>query len=725
MFTEETPRFGSQVAVFGVALIGCIGVVQANPVPNSPYFTDPQQTFSDDLLLEPFELTNEILCYYKNALIRQFDGEPPYNVLIDPNRCGGSEQAEGRGGNEVEASQFDRGRLEVTSEGGILTGTGHWDLSGGGSAWSNLTSQSLGGADQFVAHLFLDIPSDPYSEIFSVRTDGTDIAIRMEATEPGLSEDIVGYVVKDEEQNSGRGFLEITENGITETWQFGYTEEFYCRMNDEGERCFSRRADEAFSDVWAYRLYELDGSRFNVDNNKIPGMGIQLDKDGTYGWIDYNGVWFPEAATENLGDEEPVTAGGESYTLSYLRYRLDEYINPEPTSLEEISGMPFWVFGDGFDVEVYWDDDNDVFVVTGYDPDGRLRFRSPEVFDDIDTEYELLRFLDEFTDAPHPERLEILGGWAYLIDSNIDLIINSGGDSDDPELVNAIIGGDRRSLNSSEVGLGAGTVLYCESNCVTAASIENYIATGSNPFDESEQQYTVRKSPVFSLEDQTGSTIAWPAGGTNAESDEADGGGRMDLYSEPAKDNPDREFTYALQLGPGWDSYVLFQDGQIQDFVNPQVVSYQVPEDAEKRAGANIFMGFQGENLNVPGSCYDRVTNDSVACDWDSPRNGWRQDFFIPFDEDIGRVRLQDGDDSRDLLVKWVRRSVNFRNAPGVTASSAGVIYGTAGEMTAQLGDLALCDPSDVSADCYIGPFPSNAQLNEAPGVIHGELQSN
>lgn len=725
MLTKRSilPLFLSSAAA--VAFVSYIGIAQGSAAPNSPYFTDPQQTFSDDLLLEPFELTNDILCYYKNSLVRQFDDGEPYNVLINPTRCGGGAQPEDPEGDGIEADSFDRGRLVVTSDGGALTGASHWDFGSGdgrGRAWVSLTARSLGGSDEFVAHARLE--AIDYEETFTMRSDGSDTAFRMESSEPDFSEEITGYIIKDENNDTGRGFLEIIENGQTESWRFGYTEVHFCRMNADSERCFLRQADQAFSDVWSYRLYELDGRRYETDEDKLSGMGIRLDKNGAWGHIDYNGVWFPQATLDNLADQEEVTAGGESYTLSYLRYRLDEYEDPEDVGLENINRMPFWIFGDGFNLEVYWDDDVKKFVVMGYDDEGELNFRAPEEFEEINKEYTLETFIDEFEAAARHQFRPSIDGWAYLIDRQIELTTdgdNSLGDA--TRLEGALIGGDRRPLNSGEVALPDGTTLYCENNCVTAGSIRNYIDTGKDPFSLNNQKYTVRSTPIFSLEDETGEVIEWPAGGTNANDDEAPQGARMDLYSEDPSNGTDLEFTFALELGPHWDSYVLYQGDEILDFVVPEVVVYQVPESADLLSGAILTLSFQGENLNVPGTCFDMVTNESVACSGDA-RIGWRDSFLIPFDEEKGRVRLLDGDESRELLVKWIRRAVTFQPAPSVTANSAGVEYGTPDEMTRELGNLSLCDPSDELEDCFVGQFPSESDFNEKPSVIHGDIQS-
>ena len=726
------------VGIFGLGLSPLATAQQTlSPAPGSPYLTDSQGTYAEDVVNDALDVANDIVCYFGNSLIDELatpDGVE-YVALIDPNRCTGSGVVQAdRQESTTTSARLDRMRVQGRNL-SSLDVIGHVYLADDDSdrwdrVWGKVDVTPLGGGQtELVSHIYVDEANGKETTRYSLFKSGNIIAFDYDRNEQEGFEEGKGYREQGAEPDTGNGFVVI--DGVE--YAFGYNQQYYCRSrNGAEELCFYRDADEGRSSVWEYGLYNPDGSRVSGIDSVLSGTSIRLENQDESGWIDYSGVWFPREQLLNLKDEQTVISdANEEYTLNYIRYRLDEYVNKEPLTPSEIDKVPFWVFDNG-DWEFYWDDTQKLFITTGYDPESSLAFRDPSEFSEVQSSYTVEEFAEKFFSVSSPIGGSTYRGtvWDYLRNSDATLKFTSP--TNGQLNLTEIVSDSRDRLNTADVQkntrLEEGSQLYCSGGCPTAADIQTYkndvdingvkaIDPWKNMTEFGDEVYTVTYEPVFGLRDENGERIAWPGG----IQDEIPGssGFRIDLKADPADELP----SFALELGNGYDSYLLFKDGEPVEFSEPITVAYDVPDSVPDYGGATLNMRAYGSEIDIPGSCYDGITGEKESCDGNSE---WRHDFFIPTDPEIGVVRvlsngqgLNEGD---QLLVKWISREVAFGAAPeGVDVGSENITLGTAARMEELITNLDPCNPKESTEECFAGEFPTDAEMFEAPTVIHGE----
>ena len=704
----------------------------ANPGPNSDYANVTQASYTEDLIGAPLELANAILCHMNNIGLDTAPLDTPYIAWVEDARCTGDaanpsiagaleSQARSGDGGSRGLEQFNRGRIQVSlSADGQATVISHWELEKSGRAWAHIvydTSQSAA-TNQMVAYVRIARQGD-FDQLYSLVVDEETTLFRLR------DNDISGNQISGAQGWSARVGSALGYGRISlddEVWSFGYNEEFYCRSTAGEELCFDRKLSKADTSVWQYGLFDLSGNRLDVPGER--GTGIRLaDNPSVGGYVDYSGIWFPQESLADLKDSQTViSSAGEELELTYLRYRLDQYIQTDEIPLSRFDRRNFWIWGDFLDngksqdMELYWDDARKLFVVTGFDPDGDLKFRSPVEISDIESTYTLEQFFSEFPNVVESGSPQRFFGWDYLWHRGLFFEVD---DVADPSSVKVLAEG-RTPLNSAAIDLKEGDILLCKSGCATMATIASYEAspTKTDPFTESNVEYSVRFKPQFAILDPAGQVMSWPRVDPHFEPGE-NSGGRIDLYLK-TNGIPSTSMTHALELGVGWDSFILRRNGEAINFAKPIELRYE-PTSGDY-AGRLLNLRFESGRINVPGGCIKQRDHTPVSCSVDEPTH-WLHAFTIPGDPVDGRVTaIIDGVDV-PALAKWVERSVFMKRVEDVTSNSEVLRMGViSDEPEVRLQDLQLLDPSDSNSEVFIGQWPSDGDFNVDPRVIHGEV---
>lgn len=198
-----------------------------------------------------------------------------------------------------------------------------------------------------------------------------------------------------------------------------------------------------------------------------------------------------------------------------------------------------------------------------------------------------------------------------------------------------------------------------------------------------------------------------------------------DAYCEFLADKRLTTF-YRWESGPdAWNTFTGIKDesGRLVKFDSPLNVTYEVPvndANAGAFAGKTVTIQYPGNgNLWIPGYCFDPDTVDYARTQC-GEGSQWANEFTIPFDENIGVVKVP-SQQNKEYLVKTLRKGVYFPPAQDPNDCN-------------DLKDVALAfrdsvlptesdwkNPADPNSSFYIGPWQESSQT---PLVIDGELQT-
>mgnify|MGYP000662637252 FL=1 len=742
MVTENRHRFSQLLAaifaslVAGVMASGAMAQTET-PAPGSAYFTDSQSTSTSELVNNPIDLANTIICYFRETQIDGGADGQPYIGWVATDSCSNSlSQSDLVQGGES-SKVYDIGRLvgERTADG--LRGTAHFLLNDPdgdqGRSWGEVIASDTTSADSsFIAHTYIE---NGGSLLFSLRNAGDATVFLYENDDVDAEDDETGsgYVVRSPSTDSGRGFVEIDGTG----YRFGYNAEYFCRLSGDTELCFDRRADRGWTSVWQYGLYELNGSPYVPEEPGEPGFGIKpVNASGTgWGWIDSSGVWLPQTDRSKT-DTQVIDRDGNQYNLSLLPYRLEEYSERrtlEPLAIDSVP-LHLWLPDNiGGTAEIYWDNDASNFKVVGYSPDNDGNFIDPG--EKLNSQYSPAEMLALFN-RTEPSTIHVWQPTAGIpaqltFDNGIFENVKAGGIS--------VVNVNSFSLPDDD---NDGVKLYCFEQCTTASAIEKYesevkagVQDPAYPFNEGFQVYTAEFEP-FQLKDSTGEVIQWPSDvGKNAP---FAFGYSVELFTEDSVtqaniDNqtaPAKLRDYYFNLGFYDRSAVLTnEDGQVVNFAESVIVEYVVPESAlnpgernERYLGARMLLELEGDELRIPGTCYAVATNSPTDCGGADVE--WYHDFFIPHQngtrpDEAQLVVLDDEfNEVESILAKWRDREVAFLPVD-IDSASENIELGTQSEFTRVLGDFSICNPSVEGSECYVGSFPADDVFDAEPAIIY------
>jgi hypothetical protein len=552
--------------------------------------------------------------------------------------------------------------------------------------------------------------------------------------------------------DSGSGMLQMTEMGQTVAYSFAYNASYFLRHVDGSpDQCFSRDANDADTgmSVWRYGLYDAaSGGRVSLSS----GFPIEYAaQDGkTYnGHMGYWGLWLPPEASAQIASGatvqrvEYVPNGAPvktPYTLVKADGRLMKYTK-QTRKLAAADKIRFqtWVwnltgFFDGAvanrQYEMYWDDANGVFKVTGVVECGSNGCET-QTFD-----------VEKTATVAYFKAMGGMRGWSQALGGEMFIPLAGTGDT----IVSANIDVIYR-VQDLVYPADMPANLYCMRDCPTAATMAAFFAQGSSslsPFVPSTFNnwqpngadgvvvYTADVSNAM-LRDTANAAVTF----TNRDAlqgrpqfqngvrtgklftalDSVQCIGDAAHYCDNRVDELDT--YYQWETGPNqWNQFAAVKDsaGAVVAFDAPLQVTYNVPGTGAQYgqyAGKSIVLqyGGFGELWGIPGQCVSRLTNEKVSCETQDSR--YVPAFVIPFDEVVGRV----SNGSSQMLAKWLDREIRFaKKDPGVCAT-AGVTLPTG--LTLPTAD-GLRDPSDSASGIYIGDKPV---VTDAPRVIHGDVK--
>jgi hypothetical protein len=549
--------------------------------------------------------------------------------------------------------------------------------------------------------------------------------------------------------DSGAGMLQMSEMGTPMAYSFAYNAQYFRRSDGTQDQCFSRDAadpDTGMS-VWRYGLYDAaSGERVNLSSG-FPIDFTAPDGRTHHGHMGYWGLWLPpevQAQATNgatvqrvqyVPDAAPVKT---DYTLVKGDGRLVKYTRKSRTlaAIDKIRFQTFvWNvtgFFEGAEVnrqyEMYWDDANGAFKVTGMVDCGSsgCSTQSFEAEKTVSAGYfGAMGGMRGWSQALGGEMFIPLQGTGTVVSANVDVIYRA------QDLVYPA------DMPAS---------LHCLRDCPTAATIAGYFAAGSSaaspfvPSTFSNWQPTPASGVISYTMDASGAVMrdAVNAAVTFTDRDalisrpqyqwgvrtgklftslaSVQCSGDVSHYCDQKVDEQDVYFQW--ETGPNaWNQFAAVKDaaGSIVAFDAPLQVSYTVPAGAAYGAYAGKAIVLQyggfGELWGIPGHCVSRLTNERVGCE--TPESRYVPAFVIPFDEVLGRV----ANGSSQLLAKWLDREIRFAKKDPAVCAAAGLALPSG--LTLPTAE-ALRDPSDATSAIYIGDKPA---VTDAPRVIHGDVK--
>jgi hypothetical protein len=542
----------------------------------------------------------------------------------------------------------------------------------------------------------------------------------------------------------------------TETMQFGFNADYFCRDKDGSENCFNRDKAKASQSVWRYGLYDDEtGARFNLGT---PGFTIKTAND-EYGFASYHGIYLSggvqNGATVTKANNATQTytimrGGGKMYKKEKLTRTIDE-CNKIPFRFRtrntvEVAGTTYTA---GTDFEAHWDKDSGgtgQFLLTGVitEESGWMK-KSISVAVSAAT-------LNNFTKSQWEE--PGIEGWSEAL-AGASVQIEAAALTASPASVGTFADGVLVYARTLVLpGETIPTSLVCVSECPLASTILTYdpaeddglFKTGTDggyTLKANAETYTW-DSATYELKDST-STSLLSSNLANLGESHYTWGFRTTLAAQADLASVECESAnthyclgkvhelstyYEWEMGPNeWNYGVYLKDSSnaIVAFTPPLQPSFHVPDNiggTQRPYGgfADIdmqlhYQGF-GELHGIPAGCFNVATNEPADC---GPGTRYVSSFAIPYGAD-GYVTIPGGGRK---WVKWLERELRLRREPEITSTGQSITLGNIADLpaTPPLTGADPMDPSDPSSTTYAGVWSDTVWL-QAPAVIHTVAQS-
>jgi hypothetical protein len=732
--------------------------LQADPPSDSPYATDPQNSYVEDATSRGIGQVNMITCIMAAMRPDALVNEGPYTALIDQAKCD-PEARSSNAGSGAQASTF----LTATVDSARTSN----DDPMRARIWIDdpMEAEAL----IFVNVSATAAPSDanPYGEFrldYCGNTGDTSCMFHgfLEGTPSGIS-----YYEREQGQfgqgtkalrmtatstSSGAGNLQMSDGfNADAVFSFAYNSDYYRRTDDGGDQCFARDAQDPDTgmSVWRYGLYDsTTGERIERDS----GFPIDYTHDGeTYqGFLGYWGLSLPSAALATLETGSTVekvdyTGGGEPTRTPYSVVRaggkLMKYTRHTRT-LAEIDQISFTTFvgmeassffagaAPNAQYELHWDDADGAFKVTAQMACG-MNGCTTQALDTVQT-------VPTSFWSPRGG----VQGWSQALGGEIFVDLHDVGFPVDSEEV-GVAYRSQDLVYPSDLP----ATLHCVRDCPTAASMAAYFAPGSvasSPFAGSTGNNfgpTAAGGVVLYTSDAANAVLLDGAAQPVVLEGDAEALGEFPMFMHGVRTGKlfptlataecslgsgtycewrvnDLDVYYQWETGPqSFNQFAAVKDGDgdFLTFEPPLQVSFHVPEGAaySQYAGQDIVLqyGGYGDLWGIPGICVSHLTNEEIGCDQENAR--YVPSFVIPDDPTTGTVTAE----GQTYLVKWLDREIRFARKPLMVCDSAGLTVPTSSPLpTAQ----DLRNPSDPTSDIYVGTRPT---VSDAPRVVHGEVK--
>ncbi|HEY3730151.1 MAG TPA: hypothetical protein VGL28_02690 [Steroidobacteraceae bacterium] len=718
---------------------------QAQTPATSPYNTDPQNFYVQDDTSQGIGNLNMVLCVVAGLDPGDMVNAGPYVALVDMTKCN-SDKGGGSNNNAAGATDYATGVVIVTRASNTEPMIG--------KVWLSLTED--GGSTNVYAYLSATqspSSSSPYGVFrldyvgqkngqigFNGFIDAQPTSISQYET--GSDSSNSAMTLNASSTAAGSGTI-ATLGGSS--FNFAYNSGYFRRSDGTNDLCFDRSRANAQVSVWQYGTYNAnDGSRVDLAH---PGFPILATYAGTayYGFANYWGINFQGLDLNSIADAQPISGlsivdqrpdNTTSYTLAKVGGKLTKWTQ-QSTTLDALNGIPVTAGIDltgltsgnaavtGFqNWQLQWSSADQSFTVTGTqqcDSNGCV----------VNT------ITPVATVDGHAFDSLPLSGWANSYGGSIN-IPQTGAPHQAGDAVNYF-------LQSTVIPGSAGLMLYCLSQCPTAAALAAFV-TGTNqstPFgNNTDQQWFSAQSAntvtyqfdAGGLEDVSGSSPVamvveqssqFPSGSMYAQNGinsgrlfdtaltiaDCPGGTAAGTVCEPA--NPRAYYTWQTGSQQWTQSLWLIAGGHVVPFDAPQNIPYTVPTGATygSYAGLPILLQFDGfGNLNgIPGYCVDPVDNATVDCNTPNSR-------YVPMFSIADGTMLTLPNPSTPLLVKALNAEIRLKNlGPSGSSPCASM---TLTPVTPPAGGTH--DPSSSADSEYLGTKPT---VTAAPKVIDGVLQ--
>src|SRR5574337_1094168 len=298
-----------------------LGLMSSQLPAASDYMKDTTSVYVNERSTESFQSINEILCMVRQTRYDAMVNSGPYLALVDENACksdksnassGGSQSTNmSSGANMPSYMTWVAESIRVSSSMPqivnfwIIPKEPNFMILGRMTITQGADTAPPYGLFRFDIQFFNTVTNTEIMKAVLVadRDPATGQAVlRFASDDPSLTNVESATLVKDPSGTSGYGTVQKLYSGGTgtptaERFDIAYNQSYFRRHRTQdlpsADICLNRNK---FSEsAWSYGLYNLDGSRFNLNS----GFSIKAGSD--YGWIGYWGVWLPQNITLTNG----------------------------------------------------------------------------------------------------------------------------------------------------------------------------------------------------------------------------------------------------------------------------------------------------------------------------------------------------------------------------------------------------------------------------------------
>ena len=761
---SNTIRLRWLAIVFSAA---CPVWVSAAPSATSAYITDAQNSFVQDQTSDGINQVNSIMCYIGAMAPDSMVNKGNYIALIDDTKCdtGNRDKASnsGSGSSGSTASQYSTATVNSSraSNSDPMIGKVWVDENENGQQMTIFVHASATDAPTSTNPYgtfrmdFCGKSASGGSCMFNGFIDAGSTGLSyLETGSMGGGSRVIALTLNANGTTSGTGKMSVDETsqmGSSSTnFTFAYNSTYFRRYDGTYDQCFSRDSTDSATgfSVWRYGMYDATtGDRITRNS----GFPIQYTTGGTtyQGYMGYWGLWLPQDVLSTIASGatvQKVTYGSGSatatdYTLVKAGGKLTKYTKGTKT-LADIDQIRFTFFANsstapsgwtatpaysqGTQYEMYWDNTNTRFVVTGYQSCGSSGCQTASLSapEPINNSY--------WTNYSYG-----IFGWSQSLGGEV--FINT---ASTPSASTVVTYRTQDLVYPSQYASIGG--LKCIVDCPTASDILAHIAspTTASPFGSTANNYSSTSSLVaYTLNSSTGNMIDSASAAVTTASTSLTGMYQWGIRSgklfptsqastvDAADGSADSSYTpwgvdsldvyYIWETGPnGWNQFSAVKDssGTFVTFDAPLNVNYTVPTGAAygDYAGKTIMLQYNGfgDLFGIPGKCVDPITNAAGDCK-NTTNARYVPEFAIPFSQTTGTVT----NGSTTYLVKWLDREIRFAKKTVADCTAAGLSLPSGVTLPTSTG---LKDPSSSSSDVYIGAKPT---VTDAPRVIHGVVQ--
>lgn len=753
-------------SLFGLAIVTVAALpayVMATPTIGTAYYTDVTNSYVQDQTSQVMSQLNGILCYMGAMAPNLMVNSGDYIALIDQNVCE-SNKSGGQSGNTGPAYTATVVNSTRASNASSMQVKAWVEPQPGNTISVYATASQAPSAANATPYLPYGVFRMDYcgggspctfDKGFINATSNGQLTFYSSGTQ-GSNSETTALLLNATSASSGSGAINQIHTwggGGVSDFKFAYNGTHFVR-NDQtgsGDQCFSRDATLAAESVWRYGLYDATtGARITRNS----GFPIEYTNGGvTYnGYIGYYGLWMPvtvpqlATVTQIKYDANPPTK--TNYTLLQTGGKLTKFTTANKT-LAALNKVTFWYYAQNSSVtgmtmnkqyEIYWDNFNGLFVVTGMMDSSNNMLPVTTPFAVLNSEMVTANPWGIFGWS------QMMGGQFGIKGTEFAKLLN---------IPSTMTGANINVVTQTQdivYPSNFPTSLICINDCPTAALITTSNGGSGTAYDN--QGWTPVGSGLFktyTLDAASGNMFDYastPAAvvstaitGTNANgvrsgrlisSTDATAmitaknaanvcGGTCTTFNQGDVDFlPTGSSYYVWETGGNpWNQIAILMNGATPiTFQAPLQVNFAVPNDPAKYgtkfgtyAGATIALqyGGFGDLWGIPNECVDLTTNSACtfpATQQQQQNYRWTSKFSIPFDLNDGLVTTG----ATTYFVKPLDKEVRLAK---VTCPGGLTTAGVSNTGLPTSADFA--DPTSL-----VGAKPT---VTAAPQVIHGVKQ--